>query len=69
MTLCHHTEDEYIFRSIYLDHLASSKEKTKEEGGHVLLVLLLVYEAGGGGSRTSRRPMLRVHYGTCCLKS
>jgi hypothetical protein len=56
VTLCH-TEEENIFGIIYSDHLASSKEKTKEEGGHVLLTSLLVYGAGGGGSRTSRRPI------------
>ena len=49
----------FLFGSIYLDHLASSIEKTKEGGRACILVVILVYKAGGGGggSQTSRRPI------------
>jgi hypothetical protein len=54
-----------IFGSIYLDHPASSIEKTREG---CILVLLLAYKQGVEDHEPAGG-LLRGYYGKCLLKS
>jgi hypothetical protein len=55
-----------IFGSIYLDHLASSIEKTKEKGG-MYTSFTTGYKKQGVEDHKPARSLLRGYYGMCRL--